>query len=309
MLRTAFISHPDCLAHDPGEGHPECARRLWAIEDRLIARGLADFLRFHEAPLANEDELLRVHSPDYLRELRSLVPQAGHVRLDQDTVISPESWPAALRASGAVRLATDLVLGGAADSAFCSVRPPGHHAERDRALGFCLFNNIAVGVAHALEAHNLTRVAVLDFDVHQGNGTERMFAQDPRVLFCSTFQHPFYPFTPWLENAANRVNVPLPATARGAEFRAAVTDLWLPALAGFRPQLVFLSAGFDGHRDDDMSYIGLEDDDFRWVSERAMEVARSSASGRIVSVLEGGYEFDSLGRCVEQHLRVLMGLN
>lgn len=307
-MRTAFISHPDCLAHDPGEGHPECARRLSSIEDRLVARGLADFLCFQDAPRAKKDELLRVHSPDYLRELHSLVPQAGHVRLDQDTVVSPESWPAALRASGAVRLATDLVLGGAADNAFCSVRPPGHHAERDRALGFCLLNNVAVGVAHALEAHGLTRVAVLDFDVHQGNGTEQMFAPDPRVLFCSTFQHPFYPFTPVLENAANRVNVPLPATARGEEFRAAITDHWLPALAAFRPQLVFLSAGFDAHRDDDMSHICLDDGDFRWVSERAVEVATASAAGRIVSVLEGGYELDSLSRCVEQHLRVLMGL-
>lgn len=308
-MRTAFISHPDCLDHDTGEDHPECARRLSVIEDRLVSSGLSDFLRHYQAPLATDADLLRVHSVEHLEGLRARIPETGYVRLDQDTVVSPGSWAAALRSAGAVRLAVDLVLGGEVDNAFCSVRPPGHHAEPEQALGFCLLNNLAVGVAHALEAHGLKRIAVLDFDVHQGNGTEAIFANDARVLFCSVFQHPFYPYTPLRENTPNRVNVPLAATARSEDFRQAIAQHCLPAIAGFAPELLFLSTGFDAHRDDDMSHIALSDDDFRWVTEQALATARASAAGRIVSVLEGGYDFDSLARCTEQHLRVLMDLH
>jgi acetoin utilization deacetylase AcuC-like enzyme len=308
-LRTAFISHPECLEHDTGEDHPECARRLTAIEDRLVSRGLIDFLTRVDAPLASEEQLERVHSPDYVDLLRVCMPSEGHVRLDQDTVASPRSWHAALRAAGAMVHAVDLVMEGKTDNAFCSVRPPGHHAEIFRALGFCMFNNIAVGAAHALEIHSLDRIAILDFDVHQGNGTEQMFAEEERVLFCSTFQHPFYPFTPLLENTANRINCPLEAGAGSKEFREAVTNHWLPALERFQPQMVFVSAGFDAHRDDDMSHVLLTDDDFLWISEQIVKVAARWSDNRVVSTLEGGYDFDSLARCVELHLRVLMNLH
>jgi acetoin utilization deacetylase AcuC-like enzyme len=308
-LKTAFITHNDCLLHDTGEGHPECARRLSAIEDRLIASGLMDFLRVIDAPLAHEEQIARVHSSDYLDLLRVCMPSEGYNRLDQDTVVSPKTWPAALRAAGAVVRAVDGIMAGDFDNAFCSVRPPGHHAEIFKALGFCLLNNIAVGAAHALEEHGLQRVAVLDFDVHQGNGTEQMFADDERVLFCSTFQHPFYPFTPLLENTERRVNCPLDAGTTGEVFRTAVTDHWLPALERFQPEMIFVSAGFDGHREDDMSHLLLNDEDYRWVSEQIMTVAAAHAGNRLVSTLEGGYDFDSLARCVEQHLRVLMNLH
>jgi len=307
-LRTAYISHPECHKHDTGEGHPENARRLTAIEDRLVATGLCDVLRYIDAPEVTENQLLRVHTRDYLDALISMAPENGYARLDADTVISPDSLQAARRAAGAVVAAVDLVISGEMDSVFCCVRPPGHHAESDRALGFCLYNNIAVGAAHALEEHGLNKVAIVDFDVHQGNGTEQIFKDDDRVLFCSTFQHPFYPFTPLLANAANRVSVPLEATVKSVEFRAAVTDHWLPALERFQPEMVFISAGFDAHRDDEMSHVSLTDADFRWVTEQVVQLAGRTASDRIVSALEGGYELNSLARSVEMHIRALMRL-
>ena len=307
-MRTAYISHRQCHLHDTGEDHPETARRLSAIEDQLVSTGLFDVLRCIDAPEVTDKQLLRVHTAGHLDYIMSMMPQSGYSRLDPDTVIAPDSLPAARRAAGSVVEAVDLVMSGAVDDAFCCVRPPGHHAESDRAMGFCLFNNIAVGAAHALEEHGLERVAIVDFDVHQGNGTEEMFADEDRVLFCSTFQHPFFPYTPIRENALNRVNVPLDSTAKSAEFRTAVTDHWLPALNRFQPEMIFISAGFDAHRDDDMSYVSLTDADFRWVAEQIVAVAEVSALRRIVSVLEGGYELDSLARCVEAHLRVLMGM-
>lgn len=308
-MTIAYISHRECLRHDTGEGHPENARRISAIEDRFLATGLLDVLRYIDAPEVTEHQLLRVHTAEHLETLDAMAPTSGYARLDPDTIISSDSMSAARRAAGAVVAAVDLVVGADMESAFCCVRPPGHHAESHRAMGFCLYNNIAVGVAHALEEHGLEKVAVVDFDVHQGNGTEEIFQNDDRVLFCSTFQHPFFPFTTPLENAANRVNVPLDATAKSAEFRAAISEQWLPVLNDFQPQMVFVSAGFDAHQDDDMSYVSLTDADFHWVSEQIAGVAAKSASGRIVSVLEGGYELDSLARCAELHVRVLMGLH
>jgi acetoin utilization deacetylase AcuC-like enzyme len=241
--------------------------------------------------------------------MEAVMPQQGYARLDPDTVVSPGTLPAAKRAAGAVVLAVDLLMSGEIDNAFCGVRPPGHHAESDRALGFCIFNNIAVGAAHALEAHGLKKVAILDFDVHQGNGTEDIFIDNDKVLYCSIFQHPFFPFTPPPENSDHIVSIPLDASAKSAEFRSAVSDHWLPALARFQPEMIFISAGFDAHRDDDMSYVSLTDADFKWVSEQIVQMAELFASGRIVSVLEGGYELLSLARCVETHMRVLMGLS
>ena len=307
-MRTAYISHSGCLQHDTGEGHPENARRLSAIEDKFIATGLADVLRYVDAPEVTEQQLLRVHTQDYLRTIESMAPQSGYARLDPDTVISPATLPAARRAAGAVIAAVDLVMSGEMESAFCGVRPPGHHAESRQAMGFCIYNNIAIGAAHALQQYGLNRVAIVDFDVHHGNGTEEIFKDEDRVLFCSTFQHPFFPYTEVLPNAANRVNIPLVASAGSEEFRAAVTDHWLPALNDYRPEMILVSAGFDAHRDDDMSNIYLTDADFRWVTEQILQVAAGSASNRIISVLEGGYELNSLARCVDAHIRVLMGL-
>jgi acetoin utilization deacetylase AcuC-like enzyme len=308
-LQTAVFSHPGCRLHDTGPDHPESAARLAAISDRLIASGLGDVLMNFDAPEATRADLVRAHDAAYVDAMFAKAPQSGRQRIDPDTVIGPHSIDAALRAAGSVIAAVDLVVAGKAANAFCAVRPPGHHAERDKSMGFCLFNNVAVGAAHALAEHGMSRVTILDFDVHHGNGTEDIFQHDERVLFCSTFQHPFYPFTPLLPDAPNRVSVPLDATARSDEFRAAVTERWLPALAKFAPEMVFVSAGFDAHVADDMSYVSLVDDDFRWVSERIVEVAAATASGRIVSVLEGGYELHSLARCVEAHIRVLADLH
>jgi acetoin utilization deacetylase AcuC-like enzyme len=307
-LSTAYISHSNCHAHDTGQDHPESASRLSAIEDNLLLSGLFDFLRSVDAPEVTEAQLLRAHTAEHLENIEAMMPKQGYARLDPDTVVSPDSLPAAKRAAGAVISAVDMVLAGDVRNAFCSVRPPGHHAERDRALGFCIYNNIAIGAAHALEAHGIKRLAVVDFDVHQGNGTEDILIGDDRVLYCSIFQHPFFPYTRLPENSERVVSVALDATAKSQEFRAAITDHWLPALEKFQPEMIFISAGFDAHRDDEMSYISLTDADFRWVTEEISKIAELYASGRIVSALEGGYEPNSLARCVEAHLRVLMGL-
>ncbi len=295
--------------HDTGEGHPESARRLSAIEDQFISSGLSDFIRYFDAPEVTPAQLLSVHTAEHLANMEASMPQQGYARLDPDTVVSPGTMKAAKRAAGAVVLAVDLLMNGEMNNAFCGVRPPGHHAESDRALGFCVYNNIAVGVAHALEAHGLNKVAIVDFDVHQGNGTEDIIIGNDKVLYCSIFQHPFFPFTPPPENSERVISIPLEATAKSAEFRAAVSDHWLPALERFQPEMIFVSAGFDAHRDDDMSHVSLTDADFKWVTEQIVRMAGLSASGRIVSVLEGGYELQSLARCVETHMRVLMGLS
>ena len=307
-MSTAFISHPDCHDHDTGEGHPENASRLSAIEDRLLASRISDFVRYLDAPEVTQEQLLRAHTADYLAMIDTVIPRQGYARLDPDTVISSGTLQAAKRAAGSVILAVDQVMGGQMRNAFCSVRPPGHHAESDRALGFCIYSNIAIGVKHALQEHGLKKVAVVDFDVHQANGTENILIGDDRVLYCSIFQHPFFPYTPLPENNERVISIPLDASATGTEFRAAITDHWLPALEQFEPEMIFVSAGFDAHRDDEMSYVSLTDADFRWVSEEIVRMADISASGRIVSALEGGYEIHSLARCVESHIRVLMGL-
>ena len=307
-MSTAFISHPDCHDHDTGEGHPENAQRLSVIEDRLLASRISDFTRYLDAPEVTKEQLLRAHTAEYLEMIDSVMPREGYARLDPDTVISPKTLQAAKRAAGSVILAVDQVMSGQIRNAFCCVRPPGHHAESDRALGFCIYSNIAVGVMHALQAHGLKKVAVVDFDVHQANGTEDILIGDDRVLYCSIFQHPFFPYTSIPENSERVVSIPLEASAASAEFRAAVTDHWIPALEQFQPEMIFISAGFDAHRDDEMSYVNLTDADFRWVTEEMVRIADISASGRIVSALEGGYELHSLARCAEAHIRVLMGL-
>lgn len=304
-MPTAYITHPDCLKHNMGSFHPECPQRLIAIENELKTAGLLEQLQRYDAPLATTDQLARVHTADYIDSIRQASPAAGIVALDADTAMNPFSLSAALHAAGAVILAADLVLAGTVNNAFCAVRPPGHHAESDRAMGFCLFNNIAVGIAHAIAHHHLQRVAILDFDVHHGNGSEEIFRDNPHVMLCSTFQHPFYPYSGASSATERMINVPLPRGSNGGVFRQAVTDHWLPALDRFEPEMIFVSAGFDAHEDDDMAQLNLEDGDYVWITRQIKAIAAKYSQGRIVSALEGGYELKSLARCVAAHVQVL----
>jgi acetoin utilization deacetylase AcuC-like enzyme len=307
-MHTAYITHPACLKHDMGADHPECPARIHAIEDQLIASGLLSFLGRHEAPRASKEQLARAHEQAYIERIFTQAPSAGLIYLDADTAMNPYSLEAALRAAGAAVMATDLVISGQVENAFCNIRPPGHHAGRSSAAGFCIFNNVAVAVAHALEHHGLQRVAIADFDVHHGNGTEDIFHDDPRVMLCSTFHHPYYPYCGADSGNEHIINVPLPAGTASAEFRSAVTARWLPALERFQPQMLFISAGFDAHREDDMGGFGLCDADYGWVTEQIKGIAQRHASGRIVSVLEGGYALNALGRSATVHIKSLSGL-
>jgi acetoin utilization deacetylase AcuC-like enzyme len=308
-MPTAFITHADCLKHDMGAGHPERPARLTAIEDQLIASGVGQHLTRFDAPLATDEQLARVHPLEYVQAIRDAAPRSGTVHLDPDTAMNPHTLQAALRAAGAAVLAVDLVLQRKASTAFCAVRPPGHHACRARPMGFCIFNNVAVAARHALEAHGLERVAVIDFDVHHGNGTEDIFEGDERVLMASTFQHPFYPYSGTDSPASNMVNVPLPAGAGSREFREAVRQEWMPALDDFAPQLIIFSAGFDAHAEDDMAMLRFGDADYGWVTEQLKAVAERHGGGRMVSMLEGGYALSALGRSAVQHIKVMAGLS
>jgi acetoin utilization deacetylase AcuC-like enzyme len=306
-MQTAYITHPACLQHEMGRSHPECPARIQAIEDQLIASGLYDFLQHHQAPRATHEQLARVHSKLYINAIEAAQPASGLSMLDPDTLMNPYTWEAALRAAGAAVLGTDLVMAGKVENAFCNVRPPGHHATRSHAMGFCFFNNVAVGAAHALEHHGLERVAIVDFDVHHGNGTENIFHADPRVMLCSSFQHPYYPYSGAESGNAHIIPAPLPAYSDGTVFRAAVTEKFLPALDAFKPQMIFVSAGFDAHRDDDMASLKLVEADYTWVTQEIKKVAATHARRRIVSTLEGGYELHALGRSVAAHVKVLSG--
>ncbi len=310
-MPTAYITHPACALHDMGYGHPECPQRLSSIEDRLMAAGLLDFLQYHEAPKAKTSQLRRVHDADYIKIITQYHPRPGeeHRYLDPDTLIMEYTPEAALRAAGAVVLATELVANGKVNNAFCNVRPPGHHALRNQAMGFCFFNNVAVGAAHALAKFGLQRVAVCDFDVHHGNGTEAIFEQDYRVMLCSSYEHPFYPHTPVNRHSPHIVNALLDPGTHGEGFRQAITEHWLPALRRFAPQMIFISAGFDAHIEDDMSHVHLREADYVWVTEELLKIAEVSAQGRVVSVLEGGYALSALGRSVTEHVRTLMGVH
>ena len=305
MTQTAYISHPDCLLHDPGPHHPERPGRLHAVRNALLDEGLLEGLCLLDAPQASDAQLQRVHTPAHVARIRARAPATGETAmLDPDTAMGAHSLGAALRAAGAGIEGVRAVMEREADNVFCAVRPPGHHAERDRAMGFCLFNNVAVAAAHALEHYALARVAIADFDVHHGNGTEDIFRDDPRVLYCSSFQHPFYPDTPCAERD-HLVHTPLAAGTDGAGFRAAIERDWLPALDRFAPELVLVSAGFDGHHDDPLAGLALVEDDFAWVTQMLAGVAARHAGGRLVSMLEGGYDLPSLGRSAAAHVRAL----
>lgn len=307
-MQTAYISHPLCLKHDMGAHHPECPARIHAVEDQLISSGLYSYLQHHDAPEVTREQLLRVHDAGYLDSIAAAAPKVGVVELDGDTAMNQFTYQAALRAAGAVVMGVDLVMAGRVENAFCNIRPPGHHAERAQAMGFCIFNNIAVGAAHALAAYGLSRVAIADFDVHHGNGTENIFHEDPRVMLLSTFQHPFYPYCGADSGNDHIINVPLAAGTRGGQFREAVAEHWLPALERFQPEMLFISAGFDAHLEDDMSSMGLVEADYAWVTEALKRVAEKHSRSRIVSVLEGGYELHALGRSAMAHVKVLSGL-
>jgi acetoin utilization deacetylase AcuC-like enzyme len=305
-MPAAYISHPDCARHDMGPQHPECPQRLGAIRDQLLIKGLLDQMVSYDAPLATTEQLGRAHTPLYVMELMAKSPTEGIVQVDPDTSMGPHTLQAALRAAGAAIEATDLVLAGKISAAFCAVRPPGHHAERDAAMGFCFFNNVAVGIRHALDVHGLERVALIDFDVHHGNGSEDIFQGDERVLMCSIFEKGLYPFNGEDAVGPNMVNVGLPTRSRGDVFRQAVTEHWLPALEAFRPQLIYISAGFDAHREDDMGNLGLVEADYEWVTEQLMDVADRHCQGRVISCLEGGYVLSPLGRAAAAHVKALI---
>jgi acetoin utilization deacetylase AcuC-like enzyme len=306
-MTTAFISHGACALHNMGAGHPESPQRLGAIKDRLIASGLDGLLQHHEAPPVKREALLRVHRESYVDAIEAKAPRDGLIQLDPDTAMNPHSLEAARRAAGAVVFGVDLVMSGEARNVFCAVRPPGHHALSNRSMGFCIFNNVAVAAAHARAVHAIKRVAILDFDVHHGNGTEEIFANEPNVMLCSTFQHPYYPYQGADTVSDHIINTPLAANAGGKEFRAAVLSDWIPNLSRFRPDFFLISAGFDAHKDDPLAYLKLTEDDYRWVTAEIVKLADKFAQGRIVSTLEGGYNLDALGRSVTEHIRVLMG--
>jgi acetoin utilization deacetylase AcuC-like enzyme len=305
---TAFVSHPECRLHEMGASHPENPRRIDAITDQLLSLRLLDMLAQHDAPTASRGQLLRVHSPQYLDWLQMRLPESGHIDIDLDTKMNPKTLVAAHRAAGAAILATDLVLEQRAENAFCNIRPPGHHATRDQSMGFCFFNNVALAAAHALSEHQLGRVAILDFDVHHGNGTDVIFRDEPRVLVCSLFQQDLYPFSGGLGHDGAGIDVALPAGSGGEDMRGAVTELWLPALRKFKPEMIFVSAGFDAHVHDEISDLRFSDADFLWLAEFAMSIAETHSAGHLVSVLEGGYELHSLARCAAAHVRALAGL-
>lgn len=300
-----------------GPGHPECPERLDAIEDRLLISGVGDALERREAPLAAIGDLALAHDRMFVAAIRGLSERlaedivAGgppYAQIDPDTALNPHTWNAALRAAGAAIAATDAVLAGEMENAFCAVRPPGHHACRNKSMGFCVFNNVAIAAKYALERHGLERVAIIDFDVHHGNGTEDIIRGDNRVLMVSFFQHPFYPYSGTETRDGNMVNLPVPAYTKGMDIRELIEMMWIPRLEAFKPEMIFISAGFDAHRDDDLGQLGLVEQDYAWITQRVKDVARRHAKGRIVSSLEGGYNLGALARSVEAHIRVLADL-
>ena len=317
MNATGYFTHPDCHKHEMGAGHPECPQRLDAIEDRLLITGVADALQRREAPLAALGDIELAHDRMLIAALRGLSEQladdikAGgpaYAQLDPDTAMNTHTWNAALRAAGAAIAATDAVMAGEMENAFCAVRPPGHHAERNKAMGFCFFNNVAIAAKYALERHGLKRVAIVDFDVHHGNGTEDIIRGDDRILMVSFFQHPLFPNSGADTREPNMVNLPVPAHTKGMDIRELIEIMWIPRLEAFKPQMIFISAGFDAHREDDLGQMNLTEQDYAWMTERIKNVAKRHAKGRIVSALEGGYNLSALGRSVEAHIRVLADL-
>lgn len=306
-MSFAYITHPDSLLHEMGPDHPDCPERVSAINDHLLAQGLLDFMLPYTAPAATRAQLERVHTTLHIAEFEASAPAAGYRRIDPDTLLNAHTLEAARHAAGAAVIATELVARGEVVTAFCNVRPAGHHATRGASMGFCFFNNVAVGIAHALAECSVERVALIDFDAHHGNGSEDIFAGDERVLMVSTFERGLYPYNGEIPTGPNLCNVPLERYSRGDALRDAVANHWLPALDAFRPQMIFFSAGFDAHRDDDMSRLMWADRDFAWLTREVMTATEDYAHGRVVSLLEGGYALPALARSAAAHVRVLIG--
>lgn len=304
-MTVTLIGHPSCALHDMGDGHPECPARLHAINDQLIASGLDFVIPQRDAKKVALEHLYRVHDRAYVDSLIARSPTSGHIWLDEDTLMMPHSLDAALHAAGAAIDAVDLALSGPDQQVFCAIRPPGHHATRSAAMGFCFFNNVAAAAAYALEVCGLQRLAIVDFDVHHGNGTEDIVAGDQRILFCSSFQHPLYPYGGTGQVAANCLFIPLPAGSDGNRFRFEVSQHWLPALDQFKPELIIISAGFDAHIEDELAHLRLVEADYGWITGELKALAKRHAQGRIVSCLEGGYALSALGRSVVAHLKAL----
>lgn len=312
---TTLISHATCHAHQMPLGHPECPERMDAINNQLLASGIDGLLYYRDAIPATDEQLLRVHTAEHLHQISSAIPHGGIHCFADDVYLSPATFTAARHAAGAAVMGVDMIMEGKTDAVFCNVRPPGHHAERARAMGFCIINNVAVAAAHALENYSLERVAIIDFDVHHGNGTQDIFLNDNRVLFCSSFQYPFYPHTNIDDVPAHIINTPLPASCRSHGFREAISAQWLPALSRFKPQLILISAGFDAYIDDDMSSISLVEQDYFWITQALRKILDDSQNASvaercrgIVSTLEGGYDLLGLGRCAVAHIKALAKL-
>lgn len=305
MDKVALISHPNCLLHDMSPNHPERPQRLEAIFAAIVAAGLDTVLKQELAPQATREQLALVHDADYIDDIFAKAPEHGMVILDPDTAMNPFTLNAALHAAGAVVKAVDLVMTKQANAAFCNVRPPGHHAERARAMGFCIFNNVAVGVAHALKQYNLKRIAIVDFDVHHGNGTEDIFQNNQKVLLCSTYEELLYPFSD-TAGTESIIKIPLPAGSTGREFRSEFLMNGFDQIKNFAPQLIFFSAGFDGHQEDMLANLRLTEFDYAWITRQVKQIAEECCQGRIVSVLEGGYALDALGRSVVAHIKALL---
>ena len=307
-MSTALFTHPACFGHDPSPGHPESPARLRRVLQTLDAPEFETLLR-REAPRATTAQIAAMHPARQIDRIFAKIPQSGYAQVDRDTIASPGSGEAALRAAGALVAAVDAVMAGEADNAFCAVRPPGHHAEAEQSMGFCLFNNVAIGAAHARNAHGLGRIAVMDFDVHHGNGTQAMFWDEPDMLYASTHQMPLYPGSGSATErgaSGNIVNVPLPPGAGSETFREAMSAVILPAIRKFAPEFLFISAGFDAHLRDPLAQLRFTTDDYRWATEKLCELADGCCAGRVVSTLEGGYDLDALGDAVAVHVRALM---
>jgi acetoin utilization deacetylase AcuC-like enzyme len=306
-METLYITHPACRLHEMGTWHPESPQRLDAVADQLAATGLMDFLSQRTGRNARPEDVLRVHTPEYLSFLRQHAPAHGYFPVDPDTIMNPETLQAAWAAAGAGLTALDEIMAGHAQTAFCAIRPPGHHACPGKAMGFCFFNNIAIAARYALDHYGLSRIAIVDFDVHHGNGTEEVFMTESRIMMCSFYQYPLFPDTRHEDLGPNMINLPVDAYSGGDVIRRLVTEYWLPALRDFRPELILVSAGFDAHREDDMGSLKLVEADYAWITERLVEIAADSAQGRIVSFLEGGYDLSALGRSAVAHVRALGG--
>ena len=304
-MTTAFISHSDCALHNPGLGHPESMARLRVIRDRLESSELWPRLVHCDAPQVPWSAVTAVHAPAYVESIKARFPLKRNIDIDGDTTLSEFSLDAARRAAGACVHAVDLVMAHAVNNAFCAVRPPGHHACVDRAMGFCVFNNVAIAAQHAIDAYRLERVLIVDFDVHHGNGTEHVFANNPKILMCSTFQSPLYPFSGGLDGARNMVNCPIQPGGGREEIKHAIQTHCVDAIDQFKPQLVLVSAGFDAHESDPLADMTLTTEDYGWITKFLVRVADEYCDGKLVSTLEGGYELEALADSVHAHVEAL----